>query len=141
MMPAAVEELLRYDAPVPHSTFRYATEPIELGGVTIPAGAQVIISLAAANRDQGRYPDRRRRSTSTATTGSTSPSGTASTSASAPRSRAWKGSSRSRSLFARFPELRLAVPVEELHWGHGDGLVLRGLAELPVIPGPDAGSA
>jgi hypothetical protein len=23
-----------------------------------------------------------------------------------------------------------------LRWGHGDGLVLRGLSELPVIPGP-----
>jgi cytochrome P450 len=29
-----------------------------------------------------------------------------------------------------------AVPATELHWGHGDGLVLRGLSELPVIPGP-----
>src|SRR5207248_1428231 len=54
---AAVEEFLRYDAPVPHSTFRYATEPVELGDVTIPAGAQVIISLAAANRDGERYKD------------------------------------------------------------------------------------
>jgi hypothetical protein len=27
MIPAAVEELLRYDAPVPRSTFRYAIEP------------------------------------------------------------------------------------------------------------------
>ncbi len=51
----AVEELLRFDAPVPHATFRYATETIELGGETIPAGAQVIISLAAANRDHDRY--------------------------------------------------------------------------------------
>ena len=33
------------------------------------------------------------------------------------------------------PQLRLAVSVEDLHWGHGDGLVLRGLSELPVIPG------
>ena len=40
------------------------------------------------------------------------------------------------SLLRRFPELRLAVPADELHWGHGDGLVLRGLSELPVIPGP-----
>ena len=39
-------------------------------------------------------------------------------------------------LLRRFPELRLAVPSDELHWGHGDGLVLRGLSELPVIPGP-----
>jgi cytochrome P450 len=40
------------------------------------------------------------------------------------------------SLLRRFPQLRLAVPVDDLHWGHGDGLVLRGLSELPVIPGP-----
>ncbi len=53
----ALEELLRFDAPVPHSTFRYAVEPVELGGVTIPAGAQVIISLAAANRDEHAYND------------------------------------------------------------------------------------
>jgi len=39
-------------------------------------------------------------------------------------------------LLLRFPQLRLAVPDEKLHWGHGDGLVLRGLSELPVIPGP-----
>jgi cytochrome P450 len=56
-IPAAVEELLRYDAPVPHSTFRYATEPVMLAGVTIPAGAQVLISLAAANRDATRFTD------------------------------------------------------------------------------------
>jgi hypothetical protein len=42
------------------------------------------------------------------------------------------------SLLRRFPDLRLAVPVDDLHWGHGDGLVLRGLTELPVIPGPSA---
>ena len=41
-------------------------------------------------------------------------------------------------LLRRFPELRLAVPAEELHWAHGDGLVLRGLTELPVFPGPTA---
>jgi cytochrome P450 len=52
---AAIEELLRYDAPVPHSTFRYATAPVPIGEVTIPAGAQVIISLAAANRDHRQY--------------------------------------------------------------------------------------
>jgi cytochrome P450 len=40
------------------------------------------------------------------------------------------------SLLRRFPELELAVPTEDLHWSHGDGLVLRGLSELPVIPGP-----
>lgn len=42
------------------------------------------------------------------------------------------------SLFARFPGMRLAVDVRELHWGHGDGLVLRGLSALPVVLEPVA---
>jgi hypothetical protein len=33
--------------------------------------------------------------------------------------------------------LRLAATDDELHWGHGDGLVLRGLSALPVVLGPD----
>ncbi len=52
---AVVDECLRFDAPVPHSTFRYAVESLELGGVAIPAGTQVIICLAGANRDAARY--------------------------------------------------------------------------------------
>jgi hypothetical protein len=39
-------------------------------------------------------------------------------------------------LLRRFPQLSLAVPIGDLHWGHGDGLVLRGLSELRVLPGP-----
>jgi cytochrome P450 len=39
------------------------------------------------------------------------------------------------SLLRRYPEMSLAVPAPDLHWGHGDGLVLRGLSALPVIPG------
>ena len=39
-------------------------------------------------------------------------------------------------LLARFPRMRLAVLPSALCWGHGDGLVLRGLSELPVILGP-----
>jgi hypothetical protein len=41
-------------------------------------------------------------------------------------------------LHLRFPTMRLAVDVSELRWGHGDGLVLRGLSELPVLLGPPA---
>ena len=54
-IPAALEEFLRVDAPVPHSTFRYAAEPLTIAGLKIPAGAQVIICMAAANRDHDRY--------------------------------------------------------------------------------------
>jgi hypothetical protein len=34
--------------------------------------------------------------------------------------------------------MHLGCDRDQLHWGHGDGLVLRGLSELPVILGPPA---
>ena len=132
---SAVEELLRFDAPVPHSTFRYTVEPVELGGVTVPAGAQVIICLAAANRDAGTYP--RPDVLAIERTGARHLAfghgihhclG-------APLARL-EGQIALGSLLRRFPHFRLAVADSDLRWGHGDGLVLRGLSELPVILGP-----
>ena len=72
----------------------------------------------------------------TAPTAATSPSATASTSASAPRWPGWRPASPFRALHTRFPAMRLAVDPSQLRWGHGDGLVLRGLTELPVVLGP-----
>lgn len=56
LMPDAVEELMRYLS-VADIFYRYATEDIELGGETIPAGATVVVSLLAANRDPRRFED------------------------------------------------------------------------------------
>ena len=52
----AVEEVLRYE-PAALSTTRSTTAPLTLHGCTIPAGANVIVSLAGVNRDPDRYPD------------------------------------------------------------------------------------
>jgi cytochrome P450 len=49
-IPAAIEELLRYDAPVQYNVRRANTD-IALHGVTIPAGAPVFLLGASANRD------------------------------------------------------------------------------------------
>ncbi len=57
LLPQAVEELLRWDSPVTNAPFRFTTEPVEIGGTTIPAGQMVMLSLGAANRDTDRYPD------------------------------------------------------------------------------------
>jgi cytochrome P450 len=133
----AIEELLRYDAPVPHSTFRFAVEPVDLGGVTIPAGAQVIISLAAANRDREQYVEPDALHLQRAETRHLAFGHGIHHCLGAPLAR-MEGQLALGSLLRRFPELRLAVPADELHWGHGDGLVLRGLIELPVVPGPAA---
>jgi cytochrome P450 len=132
----AVEELLRYDAPVPHSTFRYAVEPVDIGAVTIPTGAQVIICLAAANRDGKQYVDSEALDLGRAESRHLAFGHGIHHCLGAPLAR-MEGQLALHSLFRRFPELRLAVPVGELHWGHGDGLVLRGLSELPVVPGPE----
>ena len=89
LIPKSVEEFLRYDAPVPHSTFRYTAAPLTLGGVAIPAGEQVIICLAAANRDAVDTPAPRR-STLTGTRPVTSRSGTASITVSVHRWPGWR---------------------------------------------------
>jgi cytochrome P450 len=131
---AAVEELLRYDAPVPHSTFRYAIEPIELGGKTIPAGAQVIISLAAADRDADHLENPEQLQIDRAGVRHLAFGHGIHHCLGAVLAR-MEGQLAIGSLLRRFPDLGLAVPRSDLHWGHGDGLVLRGLSELPVIPG------
>ena len=54
LVPQAIEEALRWETPA-LTVARTAAEEVELGGVRIPAGGFVAISLGAANRDPGRY--------------------------------------------------------------------------------------
>jgi cytochrome P450 len=49
-VPAAIEEMLRYDSPV-QLTARIATEDVEVGGSVIAAGRAVIVLIGGANRD------------------------------------------------------------------------------------------
>jgi hypothetical protein len=55
-IPAAVEELLRYDSPIQH-TARVAVETVTLAGRRIERQQAVIAVLAAANRDPAVFPD------------------------------------------------------------------------------------
>lgn len=55
-IPAAIEELLRYDAPVQYNVRRSVTE-VTLHGTTIPAGAPVFLLGASANRDPDAWTD------------------------------------------------------------------------------------
>ncbi|MGI5164860.1 cytochrome P450 [Spirillospora sp. CA-253888] len=54
---SAVEELLRHLTIVQLGTARVAREPVEVGGVTVPAGEGVVVALPAANRDPGHFPE------------------------------------------------------------------------------------
>ncbi|AKN73785.1 cytochrome P450 [Streptomyces sp. PBH53] len=60
LLGGAVEEALRWEGPVETSAFRYAAEPLEIGGVRIGRGDRVLVGLTAAQRDAARYaePDR-----------------------------------------------------------------------------------
>ncbi|MFL6073201.1 MAG: cytochrome P450 [Mycobacteriales bacterium] len=57
LLPRAVEEMVRYEPPPVPGVFRHATEDVPVGGTVIPAGSLVILSLAAANRDAGHFPN------------------------------------------------------------------------------------
>ncbi|HEU4361200.1 MAG TPA: cytochrome P450 [Mycobacterium sp.] len=52
----AIEEALRWEPPIT-SVMRIAARDCELGGIAIPAGTNVNVSVAAANRDPQRYPE------------------------------------------------------------------------------------
>jgi cytochrome P450 len=56
LIPQAIEESLRLETPLLNIT-RLATKDAEVGGALIPAGSTVMLMLAAANRDEARYPD------------------------------------------------------------------------------------
>ena len=134
-LPAAIEELIRFTAPVPHATFRVTTEPVTLGGVEIPAHEQVLVCLGSANRDPGRFPapdvlDIGRRDGPNLGFGHG-----IHYCLGAPLARL-EARVAFEALLGRHPGLRLAVDRDALAWAHGDGLVLRGLVSLPVVLGP-----
>jgi cytochrome P450 len=133
--PAAIEELIRFAAPVPHATFRVTARPVTLSGIQIPRREQVLVCLASANRDPGRFPapdvlDIGRRDGQSLGFGHG-----IHYCLGAPLARL-EARVAFEELLGRHPRLRLATSRDALQWSHGDGLVLRGLASLPVVLGP-----
>ena len=56
LLPSAVEEMLRWSAPVMNFR-RTATRDLELGGQQIAEGDKVVIWYVSANRDEKKFPD------------------------------------------------------------------------------------
>ncbi|MBF6352329.1 cytochrome P450 [Nocardia flavorosea] len=54
LIPAAVEELLRFEPPAPHMA-RYVTRDIEYHGQTVPEGSAMMLLVGAANRDHRQF--------------------------------------------------------------------------------------
>lgn len=53
----AIEELLRFTSPVADGAARFATEDMEIRGVPIPRGSQVLGMITSANRDEAVFDD------------------------------------------------------------------------------------
>lgn len=56
LIPDALEEVLRYDAPVPAMS-RTTTQDVELAGVQLPKGTRIFLMYGSANRDETKYGD------------------------------------------------------------------------------------
>jgi len=125
----AVEELLRYTAPVETSTERFATEDVEIGGVTIARGTLVLAVLASANRDPSQFDDPDRLDLGRAPNRHVAFGQGIHFCLGAPLARL-EAQIAFLSLLRRFPALRLAVPAHSLRWRRS--YVVRGLQALPV---------
>ncbi|MFE9689230.1 cytochrome P450 [Micromonospora sp. NPDC005806] len=57
LLPSAIEELLRFDGPLPVASPRIATEEVEYQGVCIPQGSIVGVVINSANHDPAHFAD------------------------------------------------------------------------------------
>jgi cytochrome P450 len=130
LVPAAVEEFLRYDGPVNLATMRFTTEPVELGGVEIPSGQFVLVSLAGANRDAERFPEPDRFDVTRQASGHVAFGHGIHFCLGAPLARL-EGEVAFTRLLARYPKLRLAGAPTELRWRESS--LIRGLEVLPLL--------
>ncbi|GHH02910.1 cytochrome P450 family protein [Streptomyces lanatus] len=126
-LPAAVEEFARFEGPALLAIRRFPTEDVTLGGVTVPAGETVLLSLAAANRDPARFPEPDRLDLSRDASGHLALGHGIHYCLGAPLARA-ETEIALAALLERFPYLALAD--EDLRWRRS--LRARGLLSLPL---------
>lgn len=132
-IPGAVEELLRYDGAFELTTWRFLAEDAPLHGVEVPAGESVIVSLAAADRDPRRFPDADTLDVTRPAAGHLAFGHGVHHCAGAALGRV-ELQVALEAVLARLPEVRLAVPPEELSWV--PSAIGRGLSALPVTVRP-----
>jgi cytochrome P450 len=129
LLRTGVEELLRYDGPVELATWRFATEPLEIGGQRIGTGDPVLVVLAAADRDPSRFADPDTLDLTRSDNQHLGYGHGIHYCLGAPLARL-EGRTALATLLGRLPDLRLAAEPADLRWR--GGLIMRGLRELPV---------
>ncbi|GAB2969531.1 cytochrome P450 [Streptomyces pseudoechinosporeus] len=129
LLNGAIEEMLRYDGPVETCTDRLALEDVEMGGVTIPAGSTVLITMADADRDPERFKEPDRFDIRRDSRGHIAFGHGLHYCLGAPLARL-EGRIAFRTLLERCPDLAPDADESELPWT--PGLLIRGVRKLPV---------
>jgi cytochrome P450 len=128
LIPRFIEEVLRFEPPV-HGIVRIATQETQVAGVTLPAGARVLLLLGSANHDEARFPrgddfELEREGDNNLPFGHG-----IHFCLGAPLARL-EATLAINLLLERLPRLRFAVDPAELRWR--DGILVHGLRKLPV---------
>jgi cytochrome P450 len=129
LLPNAIEEFLRYDAPLERATPRWATEDVEIAGTPVPKGSLVSVVLGSANRDEGEFEDGERLDLARTDGRHLAFGHGIHFCLGAPLARL-EGQIAIGTLLDRTSGLELAVPADELRWRQS--IVMRGLESLPV---------
>jgi cytochrome P450 len=130
LLPSAVEELLRFCAPVMLSTVRYAAKDVALGGTVIPKGDMVFAVVGAANRDPTRFASPNALDITRTDNKHIAFGHSLHYCLGAPLAR-MEGEIAFRTLLRRMPNLRLGVSPKTLT--RRPNFILRGLTKLPVV--------
>jgi cytochrome P450 len=125
----AVEEILRYWGPLDTTLPRFATQDVAIDGVEIARGETILVGLSSANHDPERFVDPEVFDITREDANRHIAFGKGIHAClGAPLAR-MEGDIALTTLLARYPDLRLAVPVEEISWKPG---FLRALQALPL---------
>ena len=125
----AIEELARFDGTVPLAIRRFPVEDVTIGGVVVPAGETVLLSLAAEHRDPHRFTAPDRLDIGRDATGHLALGHGIHYCLGAPLAR-METEIALAALLGRFPGLALGIAPDEVRWR--PSMRARGLLELPV---------
>jgi cytochrome P450 len=130
LAPNVVEETLRYWGPAEATLPRTATAEVTIGDTVIAPGEQVMVSLASLDRDPARFANPEAFDITREDANRHVAFGKGIHAClGAPLARV-EGQIALDVLFSRYPELRLAVPEDELRWNAG---FLRGFGSILLL--------
>lgn len=129
LIPAAVEEMLRFSGPVLSPAPRFANEAVVIAGQLIRKGEMVVVGLTSANRDAAQFAQSETLDIDRATNRHIAFGQGIHYCLGAPLARL-EAEIAFETLLRRMPNLQMAIPRDETQWR--GGMSLRGLASLPV---------